>query len=69
MYLDPLTTFVFLILYSVCLLVAYQRGCNHVKAKYSSLINRLHRQYVTEINRTSDLLDSLDDIENNSYWD
>jgi len=69
MYLEPLTTFVFLVLYSISLLVAYQRGSHYMKQRYSNLINRLHRQYVTEINRASNLLDSLNDAEKNSYWD
>jgi hypothetical protein len=68
MYLDSLTTFVFLFLYSASVLTAYHRGGHDMKAKYSSLINRLHRQYFTEMNRESDLLDFLDDMENNIYW-
>ena len=63
MYLDALTTFFFLILYLVSLLAAYQRGSHDMKKRYSSLIRRLHKQYVTEINGVSNLLDPLYDIE------
>jgi len=67
MYLDPLTTLVFLTLYSISLIIAYQKGKHYMKARYSSLINRLHRHYVAEMNSVSNLLDSLDDIENPNY--
>jgi len=64
MYIDTLTTFVFLSLYLVSLIIVYRKGSSDMKVRYSSLINRLHREYVAEMSRTSNILDSLDDIEN-----
>jgi len=64
MYIDTLTTFVFLSLYLVSLIIVYRKGSRDMKVRYSSLINRLHREYVAEMSRTSNILDSLDDIEN-----
>ena len=64
MFIGIFTTFVFLILYLVSLIAAYRQGGRAMKVRYSSLINRLHKGYIVEMSRGSNILDSLDDIEN-----
>jgi hypothetical protein len=52
-------------IYIIGLYIAYIRGKNSMKSKYSELINRLHKQYAAENSSRNRLLDILDDMEEN----
>ena len=67
MTLDPLAIILTLIIYGAGLFVAYRRGAQDTRRRYSDLINRLHKQYNLELNKENSLLLELWDMEK-SKW-
>ena len=61
--MDPIFTLSLLLIYGVCLFLVYKKGENDTKRRYSELINRLHKQYMIEMNDKPAPLFDLDNIE------
>jgi len=66
MYLDPVSSIAFVLLYILGLIIVYRKGRLDMKANYADLIGKLHRRYSEDLTFRSDVLDNLDDIED--HW-
>lgn len=61
--MDSLTVIGLIIVYGAGILIAYRKGTQDTKSRYSKLINRLHKQYNIELNTENGLLIELFDLE------